>query len=271
MIFCKELNKEFETNAEMFAALKANKDKIVGLKKAAIKESDPVCFYPRESKETVKAIEPTKVVNTGDYIYPVINTTMLMDSHGDVHLNGIWDRSVNDQQGKVHYIINHDLKIGSVISYPNEVEAYVQTMNWSDLGKDYPGQTQALIFKAKLTDKSNSDASKAIKDGAPLQNSVRMQYDEMDLAINSPDKGMEQEYATFHKYLPYIVNQQDCIKAGYYWAIKSAKIVKEGSAVLAGSNPVTPILYTDPAEAGQKHSPQDSSLVKSTKSYINLI
>jgi hypothetical protein len=272
MIFCKELNKEFATKQEMFLALKANKDKIIGLKKAAIKDSDPVLFYPRESRESTKAVELTKAVNTGDDIYPIINTTNWLDSHGDVHLDGIWDMSVKDQNGKVYYLINHDLKIGSVISYPNEVEPYVQTMNWTDLGKDIPGTTQALVFKTKLTEKANADASKAIKDGIPLQNSIRMQYVKMDLAVDSNEKGLEMEYANFYKHLPNIANKEDAQAAGYFWAISEAKIIKEGSAVLAGSNSMTPIFYTDPAGAGQKEqqSPSADSLVKTNTRHLLL-
>ena len=265
MIFCKELNKSFATKQEMFLALKENKDKIIGLKKAAIKDSEPVLFFPREDKESVKSFDPAKTVSTGDFIYPIINTTNWLDSHGDVHLDGIWDNSLKDQQGKVHYLINHELKIGSVIAYPADVEAYAQTLNWSDLGKDVGGTTQALIFKVKLTDKANADAANAIKDGVPLQNSVRMQYVKMDLAVDSNEKGMEAEYANFYKYLPLIANKEDATSMGYFWAVTEAKIIKEGSAVLAGSNPMTPIFYTDPAGAGQKeqHSPVGTRKVKS--------
>lgn len=262
MIFCKELNKEFQTKAEMFLELKENRDTIVGLKKAAFKESDGCGLQFRESRETVKGTD-TPATQSGDYIYPVINTTRLMDSHNDVHLDGIWDLSLKDQTGKVYYAINHDLKIGSIISYPSEVEPYVKTMNWKDLGMPYEGQTQALIFKSKITDKSNSDFVAAIKDKQPLENSIRMQYVDMDLAMDSQEKGMEEENKNFYKYLPMIANKQDAMDQGYFWAVKTAKISKEGSAVLAGSNHATPILYADPAVAGMQKDeidPSDDSL-----------
>lgn len=273
-IFCKELNKKFASKEEMFFALKANVDKIVAIKKAAIKDSEPVSFEFRESKHDVSKAAPASVVKevkNGDTIYPVINTTNWLDSHGDVHLDGIWDVSVQQQQGKVYYAINHDLKIGSIISYPNEVEMMVKSMDWTDLGQQYAGKTQALIFAAELTDKSNRDAKKAIKAGVPLQNSVRMQYDQMILCVDSTSKGLEQERMNFYMYLPVIANKEDAVASGYFWGIKSAKIVKEGSAVLEGSNRVTPILYDDPSNKQSKKEtqspPESSETVKSDYFY----
>lgn len=67
----------------------------------------------------------------------------------------------------------------------------------------------------------------------------------------------------FDKYYPDVVNKEDVDKQGYFWAVLEAKL-KEGSAVLMGSNWVTPTLdnnlktekslseQTDPAAATQK-------------------
>lgn len=260
----------------MFFALKANVDKIIAVKKAAIKDSEPVSFAFRESKDDVSKAAPASVikeVKNGDTLFAVINTTNWFDSHGDVHLDGIWDVSVQQQQGKVYYAINHDLKIGSIISYPNEVEMTVKSMNWTDLGQQYEGKTQALIYAFQLTDKSNRDAKKAIKAGVPLQNSVRMQYNDMVLCVDSTAKGLEQERMNFYTYLPVIANKEEVMAAGYYWGIKVAKIVKEGSAVLEGSNRATPILYDDPSNKQSKKEtkspPESSETVKSDYYFYN--
>lgn len=256
----------------MFLALKQNVDRIIGIKKAAIKESDAVGFQII----LVKAADGTEKTATdieikdGDTIYAIINTTNILDSHGDVHLDGIWDISVKDQQGKVYYAVNHKVEIGSIVSYPDEVTMSVKSMPWTDLGQTYAGNTQALIFAAKMTDASNKDARKIIKAKKPMNNSVRMQYDDMDLCVDSAAKGLEQERLNFYTHLPKISNKEDAMAQGYFWAVKRAKIVKEGSMVLAGSNPATPILYTDPEDSGQKEhqSPPDSSVDKSDFYYI---
>lgn len=276
MIFCKELNKDFETKEQMFIELKANKDKIIGLKKATIKRSDPV-FAVRKAIDAIKGeFNKEATIGLGDYIYPVINTCNFLDSHGDVHIKGIWDVSARDQKGKIHYIINHDLEIGKVISYPNDVEPLIVDLSWKELGYDFAGDTQALIYKALLSEASNKDALNAIKQGVPLQNSVRMQYISMTLCIDSNSDDFKQERENFYKYLPIIANKQDALDQGYFWAITEAKIHLEGSAVLRGSNPITPILTEDPSKQGSpkdEANPTDVSLQTQTKSksFINLI
>lgn len=230
MIFCKELKQEFETRELMFKALKENRDKIVGIKKAGIKHSDPVSFHVKE--QNAEKAEGDTTVGIGSTIYAIINTTNWLDSHGDVHLNGIWDNSIKDQNGKLYYIINHDLQIGSVIAYPKDVQASVKTLMWKQLGLDYSGETEALTFEVKLTDSANKDALNAIIEKHAIQNSVRMGYVSMTLCIDDASDDFKQERENFYKYLPVIANKEKAIDEGYFWAIHEAKIIKEGSAVL---------------------------------------
>lgn len=228
-------NRTFETKAELFAALKKDCDKLVEMKKATVKHSDPI------ENSLTTAIKAARLQE--GYIYPIINTTNYIDSHSDVHVDGIWNKSVQDQQGKVMYIINHQLEVGKVIAFGQDVEMRLETFNWSDLGKEYQGQTQALVFKTKLFDYSNEDAAKIIKAKMPVENSVRMQYVKIDMAINSDDPDYKNEKATWLKYIDRIANKGRAIEQGYFWAVTEAKIYKEGSMVLAGSNDATPILY----------------------------
>lgn len=253
MIFCKELNKEFATKQEMFTELKANKETIIGLKKAKFKNSDPISVYM--CKDEAQKDANTEIIGIGSTVYAVINTTNFYDSCGDVHLDGIWDISIKDQAGKLYYIINHDLEIGKVIAYPNNVNASVVPLKWSDIGATYPGSMQALVFAVKLTEATNKDALNAIVQKAPLQNSVRMGYITLILCIDSNEPDDATEKSNFDKYIKVVANKQDAIDAGYFWAIEQAKIVKEGSACLFGANEQTPVLYSDPATAGQKNEP----------------
>lgn len=259
-IFCKELNKEFPDSREMFKALKANADTIVAFKKARMKFTDPVNFLVRSEEETKAESPDPKKVGIGDYIYPVINTTNFLDSHNDVHIDGIWDVSIKDQKNKLYYIINHDLEIGKVVAYPNNVEAFVKTMTWEQLGQPYTGKTQALIFKVLLTEATNKDALYAFMENAPVENSVRMRYISTTLCINDDSPDFKQEYENFYKYLAVIANKDDAMDRGYFWAVTEAAIHKEGSAVLFGSNEATPILYTDPQSSSQDDNKSDPPL-----------
>lgn len=239
---CKDLKgKSFETKTEMFSALKGAKEEITALKKSVIKFSDAIGF-------TVKGEGTTKEhgsgkLQYGDYAYPVINTANYLDKHGDVHIPGLWDTSAEAQQGKIYLIINHDLSIGNVISYPRDVDILIKTMSWKSLGAPYDGDTQALIFKSRITEKSNPAAYYAYRDGEAIQHSIRMSYVKIELAINDGSDDFRGEKAIFDKYIGQIANKEYALEQGYFWAILEAKIYKEGSAVLFGSNDITPTLY----------------------------
>jgi hypothetical protein len=253
--------KDFENKAELFKALKTNKKELVGLKTAQVKNSDSI-------RSTMNKVEATKAI-TGledGFIYPVINTTKYMDSHNDVHMDGIWNKSLTDQVGKVHYLINHELEVGKVIAYPKDVETFTKDVLWSDLGVDFAGTTEALMFKTRVFDYSNADAKKIIQEKIDIEHSIRMQYVKIDLAIDSTDEDMQQEKAVWDMYINDIANKEAAIEQGYFWAVTEAKIYKEGSMVLAGSNDVTPMVYptkdNEPDASTQNNEPSNDTQTK---------
>lgn len=258
MIFCKELKKDFKSKSEMYKALKANQNLIIDSKKATVKFTDwlDMRVMAVKSQDAEKAEGEEVEIKLGDYIFPVINTTNYLDSHGDVHIDDIWNVSIADQKNKVYYIINHDLEIGKVIAYPDDVVPMVKSMAWTELGRPYSGLTQALIFKVKLTERGNADANQAIIGKVALQNSIRMRYIRMKLCINDTAQYFKEEYANWLQYVDKVANREEVEDLGYFWAILEAQIYKEGSAVLFGSNDVTPILTTAPED---KSGPLSSS------------
>lgn len=262
MIHCKILNKNFTTKQELFRTLKENHGDILQMKKAIVKRSDPIManIVSKSDTEATKGLSPSTPLGFGDYVYPVINTAFLMDSHDDVHIRGLWDKSAQEQQGKTYLIINHQLEVGKVISQPKDVEIMLRDMAWKDLGEDYEGDTQALIFKAKLTDRSNKDGFEAYRHGDPVEHSVRMQYVKIKMAINEPDdEDFDTFYETWEKYYPMIVNKERADERGYFFAVLEAKIFKEGSQVLAGSNSATPTLYDLEGEGAGKTTPEPTT------------
>lgn len=250
MIRCKELGKSFTDKKDLFKALKAAKHELIAAKKAVIKFTDPV-ISSGMIEPIVKGINIPKEIGFGDFVYPVINTINFLDSHKDVHLWGIWDKSAKEQNGKIYYIVDHDLALGKVISYPKDVEIMVKEMTWAELGYKHKGKTQALVYKAKLTERSNKDAFDAIKAGDEIQNSVRMQYVRVELAMNSKDADFAEEFKVWNAFASKVVNQE-ALNEDYFWAVHEAKIYMEGSAVLFGSNEATPVLYTEPKQADKK-------------------
>lgn len=233
--------KVFKDVNELHKALKSNKEHLINLKKT-VKRSKALNFI--DASKLVGSTNKDIDLEEG-FIYPVINTTNYLDSHGDVHIKGIWNKSAREQQNKIYYIINHKLEIGNVISYPKDVEIMLVDTTFENLGKDVEGETQALVFKTKLQDYSNAEAKHIIENRLPAENSVSMIYVKIDLAINNTEKGFESEKAIFDKYIDTIANKEKAIEETYFWAVTEAKIHKEGSMVLQGSNDATPILYPE--------------------------
>lgn len=247
MIYCKALSKEFENKKEMFKELVANKQEIYRLKCADIRKSEPIDMIIRsDSAEKVNLDEPN-VLNIGDTITNVISTMLYADSHDDVHAENMFSKSVVEQKDKVYHVVDHDLSIGKIISFPSEVKMELRSVPWSSLGKSYNGNTQVLLFHSKITDKTNKDAYMGYRDKVGFQHSIRMQYVSMELAVNDPE--MKEEYIAWSKYRPLVANGERVDKNGYFFYIKEAKIHKEGSTVLFGSNDATPSLGAQSTEA----------------------
>ena len=258
MIVCKELNRSFDNKEEMFKALKYNASRIISLKKATVKHSDGISNFFELKKGTAKSIEGLEK----GYVYPVISNTMYMDSHKDVHDNGSMNKTIKEQQGRVHYAMNHDLSIGKIIAYPKDVEMLIKTVQWSEVGKDYEGTTELLMFKTNLQDYSPNDARIAIEQKLPVQNSISMIYKDIELAINSNDEEMVSEKKAYDSIIDKIANKEEVEEDGYVWVVKQLAIHNEGSMVTIGSNDATPIIYSEPSEDTQtKEAVKDTSTI----------
>ena len=90
------------------------------------------------------------------------------------------------------------------------------------------------------------------------EHSVGMMYVKVLLAVNNDSKEYKEEFATWNKHIEDIVNRKAVEDQGFFWAVKEAKVI-EGSAVVKGSNPLTPTTSveakTEPSEDTQTHEP----------------
>lgn len=237
-MYCKELNKDFESKAQMFAELKANKSVLKAQKKSDIKKKiNDFTFANKEGNGVIKEVPGLEK----GFIYPVISNTNYLDSHGDVHLNGSMTKTSSDQQGKVFYLTDHKMQVDSIIATPKNVEMMLKEVSWKDLGRDYEGTTQALMFKISENKLMHEKAIKLIQEKEDMQNSIRMMYVNLDLAVNSEDEDYKEEYKNWLETYPKIANKEVADERGYFWAVRELKIVNEGSMVLFGSNDATPM------------------------------
>lgn len=244
-VFCKELNKHFDSVDAMLSELVKNESKIVELKKATIKESDSVVIPFVKESESEKSLSFVKE----GYVYPVINTTNFMDSHGDVHFPNIWNKSLKEQANKIYYVLEHKLSLDSVIAFPNDVRAFVKTVTWAELGLKYDGETQALIFEIPKDKIKIEKVKELFVDKTAFENSVRMRYITMNLAIKQRSADYAKQNQLWDDRIDLIANKSYAEEQGYFWAVDEASIQKEGSLVLFGSNSATPVIYQKENEA----------------------
>ena len=259
--FVKELNKGFETKKELFKALKKNQKLLMDKKKSTIKEkvNAGVIGFLDKKDNTVKALPNME----DDFIYPIISNTNYLDSHDDVHLNGSMNKTAKDQSGKIYYLADHKPEIDNVIALPKDVEIYIQTVKWSDIGRNYEGETEVMVFKIHKDNIEHEKFLKFLNKGHKFPNSIRMIYVKYDVAYNSKDPEYAEEYKVWNEVSPLIVNKERLEQQPFFYAVRELRIVLEGSAVLDASNDAT---TTDSKTKTKKKKPSEDTSKKPPKS-----
>ena len=263
MIKCIEFSdKTFATKEEMFDELIKNEKLLIAEKCSKIHHNKGAVDFVYDNQIELKGLEDMK----DGYIYPIISTTKFYDTHGDVHFDGCFNKTVKDQQGKVHYCLDHDLKYDSVIAWDKSVKMFVSDIEWAKVNKNYSGTTQALIFAIKEEDFRRKDVLSDIKNKvSEFQNSIRMQYVSIKLAINSLKKEHAEQKMYYDLMIEKIANKDEVEKGGYFWGVEQLAIRKEGSLVVAGgSNSATAIQMNknndEPLNDTQNENKDDSRL-----------
>lgn len=235
----------FNTKSELFAFLKANKSALIAQKKYSVKQGDCVQYfvYNEEGTEQItKSIaNPTEFKGDQLKVSLVINTTNIMDSHSDVHLPGIWNKSLKETKG-LYLLEEHKMSFRNIIS--DDVKAFTKNFFWNELGYNAIGVTQALVFNTTIDKNRNEYMFEQYLKGRVKNHSVGMSYTKLELALNSDSKYDEEERKVWDKYIDQIVNKDKAIDQGYFWAVSEAKVI-EGSAVPVGSNTITPTLSVE--------------------------
>lgn len=256
-------DREFSSRDDMFSALLKNKNELIKLKKAKIQKSKEkgqisnLCIIKPDSSVKSFNMDENK-------FYPIINTTNYIDSHNDVHFPGLWSKTINEQKGNVFYVLDHKLEIDKVVAWPNDVDVFTSVVPWSMVGKDYAGFTEALIYGINKDAISNDLAKQIIEEKRPVQNSIRMGYVKIKLAADDNRIEFKEHKEYFDARINDIANKDVAMNQGFFWGIEEAKIIKEGSMVLFGSNDATPIQYSEAGDTSEKQDPSNDSLKNKT-------
>lgn len=235
----------FDTVEDLFKFLKDNKQTLESQKKAEIKHADGSGLLSTVLSSEKIEVSKSSGSNSeeGEFITvkAIINTTNILDSHGDVHIKGLWNKSIKENKRILHVQEHKSREFDKIISSGNDLKATVKTYSWKELGVDAEGETQALVFTSKVRKERNPFMYEQYSKGYVDNHSVGMRYVKIELAVNSEKDYYEEEKAIWDKYIDQIVNKQDAENQGYFWVVLEAKAI-EGSAVPLGSNPITPTM-----------------------------
>ena len=214
------------------AQLVANKSKIAAEKVQQLKYTKGMPSQPVRLMATKALNDDSDTVIERSI---VLNTYNWMDSHDDVHLDNVFEECLKTDKEHIAHLHDHIYNLTAKVGKP--IDVYEEKIAWQDLGVDKEGETMALIMDSAIQQKLNAQIFEMYKDGEINQHSVGMRYGHIELAVGDPR--YEEEYSVWLAHIDKIGNKEAAMAQNYFWAVHSAKVF-EGSAVIAGSNELTP-------------------------------
>lgn len=268
---------DFATQKELFDFLVQNETTLIAQKKAETKEADGVAFVQSEVLTDVPDGVEKGIVNKSDLlnkdtllVKAIINTTNVIDSHLDLHVNGIWNKSVKENKLIMHVQEHKSNEFSKIIADGEDLKAFVHTYTWKQLGYDFDGTTQALVFESKVQKDRNPYMHEQYAKGRVKNHSVGMRYVKINMCINDEDYPTAK--ANWDNFYPLAINKEVADQYGYFWAVSEAKAI-EGSAVPLGSNSLTPTISVkaDVSHSDKQIEAEKSLHDKQKQFFTNLI
>jgi len=240
-------DKNYSTKEELFKDLKDNLEIIVDKKKSQIQKScDKGQSVSCKSLDLLKFSDQLKGIKIDDnFYYIAVNSTRILDSHEDMHNDGLWKKSIKEQQGKNYLVTDHDLEIKSVVVRKEHIEIFTAKIPFSLIGKPYEGDTEVLVYKFPKNQVKCETVKDWLESGDSIEGSVRMQYVKFVLCLDSNNPDDAQYKANYDKYYPIIANKEEFEYIYYFFAIEEAKNVRESSVVVFGSNSSTGVIANE--------------------------
>ena len=178
---------------ELFKFLVENKEDILYAKKNEFKKADSIsCDTPHLSHSVSKELDNSDIDKTSIKVRAIINTTNVVDSHKDVHLDGIWNKSISENKN-IKFLQEHQMSFKTIIADKDDLDVSVNSVTWKSLGFDFEGKTEALTFDATVNQKRNNEMFKEYSNKNVDNHSVGMRYVKLALAIHSDDEEYKEE------------------------------------------------------------------------------
>lgn len=250
---------KYTDKSELFAYLKKHERDIFSLKKSEMKKCDAfgvTVFEQNISKSVIVAKAHKAAADTADVIRKTIvgNTYNWLDSHDDMHVEGIFTKSIQESKAYAMHLHDHLNMVAAKVGVP--VDVYEERTNWVDLGVGRTGDTVCLCMDSDVVKDMNPSIFYQYKNNQIDQHSVGMIYVTLFLCIDSNDPQYKAEKANWQKYFPKLGNPEKASEQGYFFAVTEAKLI-EISAVTKGSNELTPTKHE--AAAGTSGEPEKST------------
>lgn len=262
--------KKFATKQEQHNWLADNQDLLKAQRRATPKKTDAysygfTSFAVNERGERLKEEDTVNDNPSEDSgvlrVKCVINATNIIDSHRDLHLPGIWKKSISEKK-LIYLCQEHELTFKGIIS--DEVKASTQTYSFKELGFDYEGDTECLVFDAVINKGRNEYMYNQYKKGFVRNHSVRMEYVKEYFCMDSDIPEHTQYKDNWNKYSPSAANKELLNTISWFYAVKEAKIRDEGSAVVKGSCSTTPTLEVTETKNQAGNNPLENKREPST-------
>ena len=253
-------DKKFTDKMDLTRFIKNNLDEL-RVKKMSEYKTDSEVFV---RNELVKEFVPEIETISSDIIEvkSVINTTNIIDSHMDLHMPAIWNKTVKDNPFSYH-LKQHEARFEGVIS--NKAKSFNEESNFNLLGLNIDFKTIANINQFTLSKRKMPFMFDSYVNGDVKQHSIGMMYVNLDIAYYDEESQKQMDF--FNEAKAQAVNPDVADEYGYFWVVYEAK-KREGSAVVFGSNSVTPTLSVknyEPEESTQQKIEPDNSTPKQDK------
>ncbi len=245
--------KAFKSQSDLFAYLVEEKDLVLSQKKAIVKRAEGgiSATYVTQDNRELFASKALKPIYENDKEAGTLKRTILantywwMDSHSDVHLGrgaegdtAVFTESIKGRANKVFPIDQHNWSLDGRMG--KTLNLYEAPISWRALGVGKTGMTEGLFADAEISKAKNERRYNDYLNNEIDQHSVGMRYNDIQLAVNDQEE-YPKEYAVYEKYINKVGNRQAVEKQGFFFAVSKANVM-EYSAVIAGSNELTPTL-----------------------------
>jgi len=261
---------EFSSNKELHKYIIENKKSLIDQKKSMPIFSDCVSYGVSQISKAGQVSTKANLPVQGDQdtlrVRVVANTANWIDSHVDMLLPDSASKSISERKNIIPHLHDHIHKIEAKVG--EVVDITTPNLSFSELGIQGVGSTQAIVFETDIMKSYNEAVFNQYKQGRINQHSIGLQYIRLDVAIN--DEESEKEFDFWNKYYPQVINKQAADERGFFWVVSEIKLI-ENSAVLFGSNEITPTLDNNVKILAPSNDTPNQEPLNSTQSNLKTI